>query len=106
MTLVKLDEDIKEGDGLLGDFISEFNGGSEIVGKINKIEKVRFGKRRNDETIVNVAPEIFRGGAGIGGHNLVFYITHEETCITRAHFRAHGNSAYLLVKSFVELKRI
>ena len=48
MTIVKLDEDIKEGGGFLGDFICEFNGGIEIIGIIDKIEKVGFRKRRYD----------------------------------------------------------
>ena len=36
MTLVKLGEDIKEGDGFLGDFIiCKFNGGIKIIGIID-----------------------------------------------------------------------
>ena len=105
-TILQGNRNVQKIDGGRRKFIGEFYSRVKVVCKGDEIEQLRLGKRRNDQTVVDIPAEVFRKGSWKGGVYLFLKKTHEQAGIAGSHFGTHCHATNLVKEFTVERESI
>eukprot|EP00061_Rhincodon_typus_P010011 g33946.t1 len=79
------DSEIQEGEGGIGDGPDEFEDVVKVVSDVDELLKLLMGAQGSANTVIDVAEEEVRDGAGEIVEEGLFHVPYEETDIAWTH---------------------